>query len=94
MVFEPYEPLNPVGHIHELEITLLRTVDEDHPEGPQSVRFRLSVYNQLNQPVDHKHGNLLPHLTPAQVQGLIDFMDTMWAKAEDEVIQRIGGNVK
>jgi len=86
MPFEPYEPLTPVGHIHELEITLFHTVDEGHPEGPQSVRFRLSVYNQLNQPVDHKHGNLLPH-APQQIKdALQSIMDWAWAKAEEEVI--------
>lgn len=86
MPFDQYEPLNPVGHIHELEITLFRTVEPDHPEGPQSVRFRLSVYNQLNQPVDHKHGNLIPHAPQQVIDALQDVMDWAWQKAEDEVL--------
>lgn len=86
MSFDPYEPVNPVGHIHELQITLFRTVDPDHPEGPQSVHFRVSVFNQFNQPVDNKHGDLIPH-TPQQVRdALEDIMDWAWAKAEAEVI--------
>ena len=82
MPFDAYEPLNPVGHIHKLEITLFRTIDPDH----QSVRFRLSVYNQLNQPVDHKHGDLLPHAPQAVKDALQGIMDWAWSKAQDEVI--------
>ena len=86
MPFDPYEPLNPVGYIHEVEITLFRTVEEDHPEGPQSVRFRLSIFNQLNQPVDHRHGDLIPHAPQAIQDALVQIMDWAWAKAEAEVL--------
>lgn len=86
MPFDPYEPLNPIGHIHELQIILLRTVDPDYPEGPQSVQFQISVYNQLNQPVGHKHGDLIPHAPQQIVDALQAVMDWAWAKAEDEVL--------
>jgi len=86
MSFDPYEPIVVVPHIHEVEITLFRTVEEDHPEGPQSVRFRVSVFSQVNSPVDHKHGDLIPHAPQAVKDALRDIMDWAWAKAEAEVL--------
>lgn len=86
MLFDPFEPLTPVGHIHEIEIVLKRTVDPDDPEGPESVRYRISVYNQLDQPVDHKPGDLIPHAPQAIKDALQQIMDWAWQKAEDEVL--------
>ena len=86
MPFDPYEPLDTVGHIHMLEISLLRTVDPDDPRGPQSIEFRISVYNQDNRPVDNKHGDLIPHAPQAVLDALQGVMDWAWAKAEDEVL--------
>lgn len=86
MAFDPYVPLVPVGHIHEVEIVMKRTVDPDDPEGPRSARYRLSVFNQLGQPVDHKNGDLIPH-APQQIQdALQDIIDWAWTKAEAEVL--------
>lgn len=31
-------------------------------------------------------GDLVPHLTPGQISGLMDFMDDMRAKAEQEIL--------
>ena len=31
-------------------------------------------------------GDLVPHLTPAQITGLMDFMDIMRTKAEEEML--------
>lgn len=84
--FERQRPVTRNPQIRDIEIVLFRTTDEKHPEGPQSVRFRITIDDQFNQPMNHLHGDLLPHLTPAQTRGLIDFMDAMWTKAQDEVI--------
>ena len=73
-------------HIREIEITLFRTIDLEHPEGPQSVRFRITIDDQLNQPMNHLHGDLIPHAPPAIVTALQDVMDWVWTKAETEVI--------
>ena len=73
-------------HIRNLEIRLHRTTDEDHPEFPQGIEFRLTIDDQFDRPMGHRSGDLLPHLTTAQKTALIDFMDTLWAKAKEEVI--------
>ena len=86
MPFDSYEPIVVIPHIHEVEITLFRTVEEDHPEGPQSVRYRLSVFNQRNEPVDHKGGDLIPHAPQAIRDALQQIMDWAWTKAEAEVL--------
>jgi hypothetical protein len=88
---EPYVPEMPIPHIHEMEITLFRTVDPDHPEGPQSLRFRFSVFDQHNRPLDHRHGDAVPILqeTPALrhwIADLVQFGDEIWALAEEGVI--------
>jgi len=73
-------------HIRNLEIRLHRTIDEDNPEFPQGIEFRLIIDDQFDSPMGHRHGDLVPHLTNKQKNALISFMDAMWAKAEDEVI--------
>jgi len=73
-------------HIRSLEITLRRTIDPDDPEGPQSARFQITIDDQLDQPMNHLHGNLIPHAPPTVVQALLDLMDWAWNKAVAEVI--------
>lgn len=86
MPFETQPSVMRHPHIREIEITMFRTIEEDHPEGSQSLRFRITVDDQFNQPMNHFHGNLVPHLTDNIKQQLLAFMDWIWAKAEDEVI--------
>ena len=90
MAFDPYEPFTPIGHIHEVEIVMKRTVDPDDPEGPQSVRYRISVFNQRNEPVDHKNGDLIPHAPQAIRDALQEIMGWAWTKAEAEVLPQNG----
>ena len=71
-------------HIRNLEIILHRTIEEGEP--PQGIEFRLTIDDQFDHPMGHRHGDLLPHLTNAQKNALVSFMDAMWAKAESEVI--------
>lgn len=73
-------------HIRNLEITMHRTIDEDDPEFPQGIEFRLTIDDQFDSPMGHRSGDLIPHLTAGQITALQDFMDAMWAKAESEVI--------
>ena len=86
MAFQHQDPVTRNPHIRNLEITLHRTIEEDDPEFPQGIEFRLTIDDQFDHPMGHRHGNLLPHITNAQRDALIDFMDAMWAKAESEVI--------
>lgn len=84
MAFQPQHPVtrNPV--IRDIEITLKRTTEPDEP--PQSVEYRITIDDQFGHPMNHLHGDLIPHLTTGQKDQLIAFMDAMWAKAQDEVI--------
>ena len=85
----PFDMQHPVTRnpvIREIEIVLFRTTDEGHPEGPQSVKFGITIDDQWGHPMNSLHGNLLPHLTSAQIQSIISFMDAMWTKAQSEVI--------
>lgn len=80
---QPSVTRNP--HIREIEIIMLRTTDENHPEGPQSMQFRITIDDQYGQPMNHLHGGLIPHLPNGVKQQLLDFMDWIWNKAEEEV---------
>ena len=83
--FEPQPEVTRTPVIREIEVTIFRTAEPDHPEGPQSIRFRLTIDDQFGQPMNHYHGDLLPYLTDNITQQLIAFMDYLWAKAEAEV---------
>lgn len=85
MPFEPQPLVTRNPHIREVEITMFGTIEEDHPEGPQSLRFRITVDDQFDQPMNHFHGDLIPHLPDNIKQQLLALMDWVWAKAEEEV---------
>ena len=86
MPFNKQDPVLREPHIKDLEIRLFRTIDEKTPEFPQGIEFRLTIDDQFDRAMGHRSGDLLPHLTNAQKNALISFMDDMWAKAESEVI--------
>ena len=83
MAFKIQEQVIRNPHIRNLEITLHRTIEDGGSEG---IEFRLTIDDQWDHPMGHRHGDLVPHLTPGQITALQNFMDAMWAKAEDEVI--------
>ena len=86
MTFNKQDQVIRNPHIRDLQITLYRTIDEDHPKYPQGIEFRLTIDDQFDSPMGHRHGDLIPHLTNGQKTALQDFMDALWAKAEAEVI--------
>lgn len=86
MPFERQESVMRNPHIKEVEVTMFRTIDLDDPSGLQSIRFRITIYDQFDQPMSHLHGDLIPHLASTIRQQLLAFMDWLWTKAEDEVI--------
>ena len=85
MSFQEQSPVTRNPHIREIEIVMFRTIGEDHPEGPQHMRFRITIDDQFGHPMNHLHGNLIPHLTDNIKQQLLAFMDWIWAKALAEV---------
>lgn len=86
MAFKHQDQVVRNPHIRDVEITLHRTIEEDAPEYPQGIEFRITIDDQFDSPMGHRHGDLMPHLTTAQKNALQNFMDQMWAKAEEEVI--------
>lgn len=89
MPLEPYVPEMPIPHLHQLRLILFRTVDPNDPEGPQSLRFELSIHDQHGHPLDHDHGDVVPHLQADPnlqhwIADLIQFMDEMWALAKEK----------
>jgi len=86
MPFKHQDPVTREPHIRDLDIRLHRTIDEDNPEYPQGIEFRLTIDDQNDSPMGHRSGDLVPHLTSSQKTALQSFMDAMWAKAEDEII--------
>ena len=85
MTFQEQPSVTHNPQIREIEIVMFRTTEEDHPEGPQSMRFRITIDDQYGQPMNHLHGNLIPHLTDNMKTNLLAFMDWIWAKALAEV---------
>lgn len=86
MAFEQQSSVTRNPKIREMEITLFKTTNEDHPEGPYSARFRIAIDDQFDQPMNHLHGDLLGHLTTAQKTAIKNFVDSLWDKAEEEAI--------
>ena len=86
MPFDKQEQVTRIPHIRDLEITLHRTIDEDDHDFPQGIEFRLTIDDQFDSPMGHRHGDLMPHLSAEIKINLQSFMDWVWAKANDEVI--------
>lgn len=84
MTFQRQQPVTRNPAIRDIEITLKRTTDPDEPS--QSVEFRIAIDDQFGRPMNHLHGDLIPHLTTPQKNQLIAFMDAMWTKAQEEVL--------
>lgn len=86
MTFQHQDPVTRNPHIRNIEITLHRTTDEDDHDYPEGIEFRITIDDQFGQPMGHRSGDLVPHLSSAQKTALQNFMDSMWTKAETEVI--------
>ena len=86
MAFKKQEQVIRNPHIRSIEIRLIRTIGESDEGYPQGALYSLTIDDQFNNPMGHRGGDLMSHLTNAQKNALISFMDAMWAKAEAEVI--------
>ncbi len=83
-------PVTRIPHIGTVRIELVRTVNPSELEDGklQEVNFVVLVDDQFDNHIDKdmRDGDLIPHLTTAQKNQLIAFMDTMWIKAENEIL--------
>lgn len=87
MAFTPPTPQIPT--LVQRVMVVLTDVAES-PLGPaeQSAHYHLVVLDQDGMPISFlgASGNLVPHLTAEQIQGLQTFMAAMRAKAEAEIL--------
>ena len=86
MTFERQDTVVQEPEIERIEVYLMRTT-RPYNNGPaQKVTFQLHITDQNGVSMRELNGNLIPHLTSAQIATLISFMDEMWVKAEAEVL--------
>lgn len=72
--------------IRNVEVVLFRTIKDGIVEAGQSIGYSIAVNDQFGETMKHYRGDLIPHLTTAQKDQLIAFMDMLWQKAEDEIL--------
>lgn len=83
--FDPHQTLVRTPHIGTIRIELMRTVNPGENQA-QQIEYRVTIDDQFDNAIGHRSGNLIPHLTIAQKDQLIAFMDMLWAKAETEIL--------
>jgi len=81
MAFNKEEPRIPAA-IGDISVVLTDYSGVD----PSTARFEVQVLMQDGNIFKLIQGDLAPHLTSAQISGLMDFMDDMRAKAESEIL--------
>lgn len=87
MAFERQPAIEPVG-IGNIEVVLRdfpETSDAPWVEPGKTARFRVEV-QMSDGSTKTLQGDLAPHLSGAQITGLMDFMTDMRAKAEAEIL--------
>lgn len=84
MAFEQEPTRGPAG-IGELIIVLKDSFDEEG-QPYQSASFRIGVV-MSDGSVVLRRGDLVPHITPAQRQGLLDFVANLRVQADTQIVQ-------
>jgi len=88
MTFDKATTRTPVS-IEDLSVVLTdyteNQAEEGEPEVYQTGRFEVQVKYSTGE-IKLIQGDLVPHLTTAQITGLMGFMDDMRAKAESEIL--------
>jgi hypothetical protein len=86
MAFTP-EPTRTPTEIRDIYVTLKDMVGGtlEHPDPYQEADFAVLV--ELSDGTNvRRSGDLVPHITPAQRQGLMDFMTALRAQAETQIL--------
>lgn len=55
-------------------------------DADKTIRGRVEIYDQNDEPMDGWGGNLRPHLTGAQLTALSDFLDALRTQANTELL--------
>ncbi len=85
MTFQRQDRIVQEPQIEELVITLRRSTDQ-HDQPDYAATYAIAVTDQNSFPMAQFEGNLIPHLTQPQIDQLLAFMETIWTKAEGEVL--------
>lgn len=83
MPFKPQTSKTLHPKLRELEITLRKTTEADHPEGPTSVFYRFTAVDQNGHPMDHDHGPL-QDVMPTIAEQLLNRLDTVWNQIQGD----------
>jgi len=79
----PQEPVRTPERISDIEVTLF----SPDPTGPEQAGATYVVWVRPSDgSVRRVAGNLVPHLTQAQINALLSFMSDMRAKANAEIL--------
>ena len=65
---------------------VIRLVDGDGTTGNQRTLFKVQVLNASGDEFETLTGNLVPHLTGAQITAIQDFLDDIRTQAENEIL--------
>lgn len=80
MAFQPESAKTPTA-IGDIKITLYYPANS-----AKSADFVIRVHDQDGEPMSVRRGDLVPHLTPAQITQIQQFLDDMRAEAEDKIL--------
>ena len=87
MAFNPQQTITKIPtEISTIEINLWVTTDKHDPRAPKGAEYKIHIDDQNGRTMNYVSGDLVPHLTPAQVQWLLKFMDDIKAQAEAQVL--------
>ncbi len=88
MAFDPKPQVQRTAtKVRTITVELFYGLDEeDSSYGDRYARFEARVDDQFGQPMNWRRGDLIPHLTTAQRNQLIAFMNILRTKAESEIL--------
>ena len=80
MTFEPAQPETPTA------IGDISHVITDYADGSKTMSYSIQILDQNGAVMDVKAGDEQPHLTQAQIDGLLAFAASQRAKAVAEIL--------
>ncbi|MCA9366856.1 hypothetical protein KC887_01160 [Candidatus Kaiserbacteria bacterium] len=85
MAFGTYQPPTPAG-LGTLAVTLKTSPATGTEPATQSAQFSIEVLDAEGNRIGRPSGNLVPHLTQAQINALLGFMADLRTQAEEQIL--------
>lgn len=85
MAFETYQPPTPAA-IGALVVTLKTRPTIGSDAAIQSANYQVEVLDADSHRINQISGNLVPHLTQAQITALLGFMADLRVQAEEQIL--------